>query len=77
MKCLECGKNIDIPVNLDDRSLKPGNGDIGICYYCGHVHQFVNEQLRPVDFNSLSQEIQAEIVVLKKARRKAMKEMKK
>ncbi len=76
MKCLECGKNIDKPVNFDDRSLKPKNGDIGICFFCGHVHQFVNGQIRPVDFDSLSRETQAEIVMLNKARCEVMKKLK-
>ena len=76
MKCLECGKNIDVPVNFDDRSLKPKNGDIGICFFCGHVHQFVNGQIGPVDFDSLSIETQAEVVMLNRARCEAMKKMK-
>lgn len=72
MECPKCGYYIDDSTNIHDESLKPRDGDISICLSCGTVHQFMNNELVDVDYNSLPDETKQEILKINSVRFKIM-----
>lgn len=45
-RCLDCGKLIDSASRSDSRlpDARPGPGDIGICFGCGHVMIYADDE---------------------------------
>jgi len=72
MKCGNCGKNLDLHENIDDKNLKYKNGDISICLYCGEINQFKNGKLELIDIRKLPLDIKNEISRIEDARKKVM-----
>ena len=72
MNCQNCGKRLDQHSNVDDESLKPRDGDISVCMYCGEVNQFINGKLELIDIKILPMVVQQEISRIEQARQKVM-----
>ena len=72
MECPKCNYHIDDCTNIYDESLKPSNGDISICLNCGAVHQFIDNELIDVDYNSLPSDVKQEILNINHIRFKIM-----
>ncbi len=72
MNCGNCGKKLDEHSNIDDDALKPKEGDISVCLYCGEVNQFINGKLELVDVKDLPKDTQQYLLKIERARQKTM-----
>lgn len=72
MNCQNCGKRLDQHSNVDDESLKPRDGDISVCMYCGEVNQFKNGKLELIDIKNLPKDVQQEVLRIERSRQKVM-----
>ena len=72
MKCPKCGYKIECHATIKNEKIKPKNGDISICLKCGAVHQFMDDNLVDVTYNSLPFNIKKQIIMINQARFKVM-----
>jgi hypothetical protein len=43
--CLDCGRGVDTATAVDKGAARPTSGDIAICFYCGHVMAYADDEV--------------------------------
>ena len=50
--CENCKHELDAHSNLEDKNLKPKDGDISVCLYCGYLASFKNGIIVPLPYDT-------------------------